>query len=210
MHEQWTRWEPILNLAKSYYIESVHNDKQGFKIILRDENYNNKSIEVMFENSVYSYACTDDTSIGTIINKLYSTYGAAFYRDWTFFKVSNSHYIQRLIEQSYDVIRSRPLIHFSFITVDSMLDIIADYEPKVVLITAEGNNEQATMDDNDEAQDVPPSATSEDIDPNYKGKFGILPDGREVNLRNSNIAKVPTLETYDPLTKKSIKIRYTK
>lgn len=210
MNEQWTRWEPIPNLSKSYCIESIHDSLQGFKIVLSNENAKNKSIEIMFEDSVYAYASTDDTSVGTIINQLYLEYGTAFYRDWTLFKVSNSNYIQRLSEQSYDIISSRPLIHFSFITIDSILDVISDYEPKITFITADSKFENNdTTDECNKTEDTS-SVTPESLEKMDKGKFGILPDGREVSLRSNSIAKVPTLETYDPITKKSTKIRYMK
>lgn len=210
MNEQWSRWEPISNLAKSYYIESIHDDRQGFKIILCNEKSKNKAVEIMFEDSVYAYASTDDTSVGTIINQLYLEYGSAFYQGWTLFKVSNSTYIQRLSEQSYGVISARPLIHFSFVTIDSILDVISDYEPKVTFITTDSTFENNdTTNECNETEDTS-SVTPESIEKIDKGKFGILQDGREVSLRSNSIAKVPTLETYDPITRKGTKIRYMK
>lgn len=207
MNEQWTQWEPIPNLAKNYYIESVQDNKKGFKVILSHEDDKNRSVEIIFENSVYAYSSTNDTSVGTIINKLHLAYGTAFYRDWVFFKVANSNYIKQLSDQSYDIISSRPLTHFSLITIDSILDIVADYEPTVILVTTEGAfNDNNHIQEDAEIEDKNP----EPIKNEDKGKFGVLPDGREVSLRNNNIAKVTTLETYDPATRKSIKIRYTK
>ena len=41
------------------------------------------------------------------------------------------------------------------------------------------------------------------------GMRGILPDGRDVNVRTESSFKTPTLEIYDSKTERSIKIRYT-
>lgn len=41
------------------------------------------------------------------------------------------------------------------------------------------------------------------------GKRGILPDGRDINVRTDSSFKAPTLEIYDRKTERSIKIRYT-
>lgn len=42
-----------------------------------------------------------------------------------------------------------------------------------------------------------------------KGKVGVLPDGRKVNVRVDSSYQTPTLEIYDRKTERSIKIRYT-
>lgn len=42
----------------------------------------------------------------------------------------------------------------------------------------------------------------------YKGKVGILEDGRTINVREVSTDGRPTLEIYDPQTNHSIKIRY--
>lgn len=34
MNEQWTRWEPIQNLAVNYTLEHVHNGMRGLDILL--------------------------------------------------------------------------------------------------------------------------------------------------------------------------------
>ena len=52
MQEQWTRWEPIAGLAQKYYIESISDIIEGFKILLFDANDREKKVLVSFPNSV--------------------------------------------------------------------------------------------------------------------------------------------------------------
>lgn len=68
------------------------------------------------------------------INDLDARYGMEFYSEWTFFKVVNSEYMQWLSKQSYSIVGSEPLIHFSFLAVDSIVDVIATYGPKVEVL----------------------------------------------------------------------------
>jgi hypothetical protein len=47
------------------------------------------------------------------------------------FKVANSEYLEWISNQSYGIAETEKLTHFSIIAVDSIIDIIAAYEPKI-------------------------------------------------------------------------------
>lgn len=56
MKEKWTRWEPIENLSKQYYAESISDTfSKGFEIKLIDHLDTNKKILVSWPDSVYAY-----------------------------------------------------------------------------------------------------------------------------------------------------------
>lgn len=131
MKEQWERWEPISGLANKYYIDSIIDEARGFKVILSESDDETKKILVLFEDSIDAYRNTDESFRLKIIHDLDQKYGTDFYGDWTFFKVTNSTYIQWLSEQSYGTSDYQSFVHFSFITADSILDVITNYEPKV-------------------------------------------------------------------------------
>lgn len=131
MQENWERWEPVSGLSSKYYVESLSDTVEGFRVVLSDANDEKKKVEVIFEDSVHAYRSTDESFRQSIINTIDERYGTEFYTEWTFFKVSNSEYIQWLTEQSYGIAESEPLMHFSFLAVDSIVDVIAAYEPKI-------------------------------------------------------------------------------
>ena len=60
-------------------------------------------------------------------------YGDSFYGTWTFFKVSNSEYLRWLSNQSFETMNST-FMHFTFVTGNSILDVICTYEPKVKFV----------------------------------------------------------------------------
>lgn len=129
--EQWHKWKPIEGLAKEYYIESIVDTIDGLKIVLFDAQDKKRKLFIIFHNSVDSYKRTDESFTGKTIYTLYQNYGKQFYKDWTFFKVENSEYLQWLSEQSDGFSTYRGLVHFVILAMDSMLDIVVDYEPEV-------------------------------------------------------------------------------
>ncbi|MBM7615098.1 hypothetical protein JOC73_001660 [Alkaliphilus hydrothermalis] len=134
MSEQWVEWKPVDGLSQKYYIESISDVLDGFRIVLSDADKEENKVNVIFENSVHAYRSTDESFRQSTINILDEAYGTQFYSEWTFFKVVNSEYMKWLSVQSYNIIDSESLIHFSFFAVDSIVDVIAAYEPKVELL----------------------------------------------------------------------------
>ena len=131
MTEKWSRWEPITNLARKYYIDSVSEDRTGFKIVLSSSENENQKIKIVFKNSVEAYKKTDETLRHRIVCELSDNYGDEFYVNWTFFKVTNSNYLAWLSEQSYTISDTRHLTHFTILAVDSILDIVNVEEPQI-------------------------------------------------------------------------------
>ena len=129
--EYWAKWVPINDAAAKYYVDSISDGIEGFKVLLSDADDEQNKVEVIFEESVHAYRSTDESFRQSTINFIYERYGTEFLAEWTFFNVTNSDYIQWLSGQSYGMAESEPLIHFSFLAVDSIVDVIAAYEPKI-------------------------------------------------------------------------------
>ena len=134
MTEQWARWEPISGLAEKYDIVTVSEEIEGFRVVLFDEQDSTKKAIISFEQAVSAYRSTDESFRYKLIRDLDERYGSDFYGKWTFFKLTNSLYLEWLLDQSEGVFDPKSYIHFSIITSDSILDIVASYEPKVELI----------------------------------------------------------------------------
>jgi hypothetical protein len=134
MKEEWKKWEPIKGLSEKYYTKSILDDfEQGFKVVLCDEKNEKKQVIVTFENSVCSYKWTNETFRIDTAAFLDKQYGKDFYTKWTFFKVTNSPYLQLLSKESSGIANYYSPIHFAIIESNAITDIIASYEPKVTL-----------------------------------------------------------------------------
>ncbi|OGI12004.1 MAG: hypothetical protein A2Y40_10985 [Candidatus Margulisbacteria bacterium GWF2_35_9] len=135
MKEEWKTWEPVSDLSEKYYIESVSNDlKKGLKIVVCDEKNEKKKVIITFEYAISSYKWTNETFRLDTAAFLDEKYGKKFYTKWTFFKVTNSSYLQLLSKESSGIADYYSLIHFAIIESNSILDIIASYEPNVEFV----------------------------------------------------------------------------
>ena len=134
MVEKWTQWKPIEGLASKYYIKSVSDEIEGFKIILVPLKPKQSSIEILFKDGVDSYLRIDESFRQKLIHEIDKEYGLEFYKNWTLFKVSNSRYLSWLSDQSYEWSNVYDFIHFSLIASDSTIDIVVNYEPEVKFI----------------------------------------------------------------------------
>lgn len=134
MNEQWMRWEPIQDLAVNYTLEHVPNGMRGLEIVLADETDVDKQVRVLFPYIMISYtvSATTDTSIdmqGTAKDH------TPFCTSWSFFEVANSHYIDRLMEQSATIVATYDPRHFVILTTNARLDVVASYEPEITYVT---------------------------------------------------------------------------
>jgi len=135
MSQIWTKWEPAEGLHNKYTIASIVSSIDGFEILLYEDGlYGKKGLKIIFENQVDSHRDTNESLMGETIEELNNQPVKLNYSQWTFFKVTNSEYIKWLRKQSSGVADGRPFIHFCFVDDDSILDVIACYEPKVEYI----------------------------------------------------------------------------
>lgn len=133
MAEEWTRWTPIEGLANKYYLETVSEHKQALTVTLCEESNIQKKVRISFGFSAEAHRDTYETYRHALICELDERYGKDFYVNWVFFKVNNSAYVRWLTEQSYGM-SGADFMHFSFLTSESVLDVLATKNPIVELI----------------------------------------------------------------------------
>jgi len=129
MIEQWMKCESKIELSGKYYVDSICDAKDGLVITVSDSIHEELKMRIVFKDSVHAYRSTNESYRQKILSELEDKYGTEFYTDWTMFKVGNSEYLKWLSEQSFEISESESLTHFSIIAVDSIVDIIATYEP---------------------------------------------------------------------------------
>jgi hypothetical protein len=132
MDETWERWKPEVELSQKYYIDTVIDNIKGLNILLSDSENEDLKVEIIFSNSVHAYRSTDESCRQKMLNYIDEKYGKIFYSQWTLFKVINSEYSEWICKQSFGIVESENLIHFSIVAVDSIIDIIAAYEPQII------------------------------------------------------------------------------
>lgn len=131
LKEKWTRWEPINNLDEKYYVETIIDNSDGFKIVLSSAKDFERKIQIHFKDSVKAYRRTNETFSLQTVHFLDENYEEDFYGKWSFFKVANSEYLEWLNKQSFGISETFNFTHFCILGSDDMIDIAANYEPEV-------------------------------------------------------------------------------
>lgn len=131
--EKWIKWEPIQGIIPGFYEECVGDCKEGFIIILRSTKTNDKKdLRVRWSHFVVSYTVTNETYMDTIFSDL--RLRDVTYKGGTLFKIENSDYLKRLSYSSGTLTDYMDLTHFVIVTIDSIIEVVADYEPEVEFI----------------------------------------------------------------------------
>jgi len=131
--EEWARWEPLQGLSGGFSIKELQMSHVGVRIVLFNENSGIK-IEIWFDGPTYAYRCTNESLCFGIFPALGVRYGHDFYIKWSFFKISNSEYLEWVASKTTGSIDDYPLDHFCIVGNDEIIDVLANYEPSVRVI----------------------------------------------------------------------------
>lgn len=132
--EQWTKWEPAENLAKAHFVETIIDEMDRLIITLFESYKQDKTFQLIFDNTVIAYRSVDEGYRLMTPDKCVQDNGANLWRGWTFFKASNSSYINWLQEQSDKEIDLNVVTHFVVFTENIIIDIVAINEPIIKYI----------------------------------------------------------------------------
>lgn len=130
MNNIWKRWEPKIELKNKYYIDTI-KDEDNLIIELSDE-VGTEKIIMRWDGCITSYTCTEESSRSILYDNNELT-------KWTFFKVENSQYLKWIEYQSLGIEQGDKLIHYCIIGINSVVDIIARYDPEISLVLNENN-----------------------------------------------------------------------
>ena len=134
MHEQWTQWRPIEQLAPKYYMTALIDDVTGFYVRLGESKNNPRGLFITFEDSIGAYRITDEGDCARKLLYLNDTYGHDFFAKWSFFKVVNSEYLEWISQEAGGIFDPKSTEHLVVITENSMIDMVSRCEPKIEII----------------------------------------------------------------------------
>ncbi len=119
---KFKRWTPINELQDDFYLEGLYDDYEGFRILLRGEEKQNKILKITFDPAL-SYRNTDEGDLLRTIGK-----GLG---DWSLFIVEGSEYLDWFNKESHDIYQSKNITHYAIYTQNDCIDILSAYHPKV-------------------------------------------------------------------------------
>lgn len=132
--EIWHKWLPNAeNLSKKYSVAAVDDIIGEFNIYLYDEK-SSKKICVNFYDSTDISRRTNIFFRSAELELISLRNGENFFKDWSFFKISDSKFIQDLVKESYGMLNAAYSIHFVIVGSNCVVDVVTNYEPKIEFI----------------------------------------------------------------------------
>lgn len=118
-------WMPLKDIPTPMYVEAIHDDYEGFRILLKGESPSSKVLRVTFEDNL-SYRNTDESYLLRIwhSNKK-EVMGKIFYM------VENSSYIDFFYNMTEGFYSEWKLSHYAIYTVSDCVDVISASPPTV-------------------------------------------------------------------------------
>ncbi len=119
--EQFERWEPIGGLTEKMYLEAMHDDREGFRIILRSKEPNARLLRILFEEPI----CYRGAQETYLLRQLYD-YHPIY--PWPIFIVKNSRYASWFYAQLNGLLPEAGR-HYHIAAMDEMIDVISVRPP---------------------------------------------------------------------------------
>lgn len=120
----YQKWIPIHSIPERLFCEAIHDDYEGFRILLRGEALHSPMLRISFE-SVLAYRNIDEGSLLKTLNLLKDCEPSSFYL------VQNSTWLVWFHEESYGMYEDRHIVHYAIFTSHDCIDVLSEYEPVV-------------------------------------------------------------------------------
>jgi hypothetical protein len=127
MKEKLIKWSPVEGIPKVLYVEGLHDDYEGFRILLKGEGSKSRMLRITFDPAL-AYRNVDDG------DRLKSLSEWAGDEDWSLFTIENSAFIDWFIDENhpkYDRYDRENIVHYSIMTPNDIVDVISEFKPKV-------------------------------------------------------------------------------
>jgi len=117
------KWIPIDDLPETLYLEAIHDDYEGFRLLLKGDEDHNKTLRITFDPAL-SYRNTDE-------GDLLKTIGKQEFEQWSLYTVRNSSYSEWFADESCGIHDDENIIHYAIYTPNDCIDILSVYPPEV-------------------------------------------------------------------------------
>lgn len=127
------RWHPIaLGNNKKFYVEGIHSDFEGFRILLRGDSVELPMLRIFWGYRIPSFRVSQEERLlkiwhGTDKSLLGNT----------FYIVRNSTYVENIKEMEMGFYPKSKLTHYAIFTVEDCIDILSEIPPKTEWLTGD-------------------------------------------------------------------------
>ena len=125
--DQYKKWEPIENLPDVLYCEEVHDDIEGFRVLLRGEEVSSPTLRILF-HKVLLFRNIDELHLMATWRRLGEVEAM---EESSLFIVENSSLFELFQKESDGIFEGKEIVHYAIYTPNDCLEIISEGKPKV-------------------------------------------------------------------------------
>jgi hypothetical protein len=120
------KWEPVDNIPDRLYLEGLHDDYEGLKLLLKGENVKDRILKIQFTSHL-GYRNVDES------NRLKSLHdNPLLTTKWPLFVATDDGFIDWIVDESQDSIDKRKQYkNYIICTPNDIVDVISDELPIV-------------------------------------------------------------------------------
>ena len=119
---------PDISSKQRFYCEGVHDDYEGFRILLKGANPESKMLRLSWENALF-YQNRDECYF-----TFQSEYQGKFDFPHPFYQIIGSNLIERFHQESARAYADWAIKHYSIYTCNDCIDVLSALEPKAEVL----------------------------------------------------------------------------
>lgn len=124
MDDIYKNWEPLKDIPRILYCEGIHDDYEGFRILLTGEDERSPMLRIKFD-AVRFYKNSDEGDLLRTIASINNPGRSSL------FLVENSSWIKWFHEETCDIHKNKNFKHFAIYTPNDCIDVISEFDPTV-------------------------------------------------------------------------------
>lgn len=121
----YRRWEPVGGLPHRLYIEAVHDDYEGLRFLLRDDDSSGPMLRITFESAV-AYRNVNESYRSRTWAAIGDTKSLP-----SLLTVEHSKWVEWLVAEAGGVLAEDQLVHYALHTPEDCVDVVSEFAPMV-------------------------------------------------------------------------------
>lgn len=118
------KWEPMKDIPEKVYLQALHDDYEGLRIILKGSG-NSRTFRIKF-NTNLGYRNTNESERLKMLDE-----NPEFCGGWALFKVKDSDFIKWIITESNEIVHEGNIMHYIILTPDDIVEVVSKDNPEI-------------------------------------------------------------------------------
>jgi hypothetical protein len=118
------KWEPLTEIPDRIFLEALHDDFEGFRLLLKGVGINDRMLRISFKTTLM-YRNIDEGDIVQVLND------SEGFSEGCLYTLEESDLIDFFHKQNYGSYSSSKIIHYAIYTPNDCIEVLSEFPPKV-------------------------------------------------------------------------------